>query len=104
MEVKRTIDDRIKDMGNKLTAKDQEVKRLEAKLEEKDDSVKSIKEENQSLKQQMLNIEINMNKLNAEVANADEKSVRKILFIYKLIINYTNRCVKYLFVRPITVN
>ncbi|GES95006.1 viral A-type inclusion protein repeat protein [Rhizophagus clarus] len=73
-EVKRTVDDRIQEMVNKLTAKDQEVKRLETKLEEKDNSIKLIKEENQSLKQQMLDIEAKMNKLNAEVANADEKS------------------------------
>ncbi|CAB4479966.1 unnamed protein product [Rhizophagus irregularis] len=73
-EVKRTIDDRIQEMVNKLSVKDQEVKRLETKLEEKDNSIKLVKEENQSLKQQMLDIEAKMNKLNAEVANADEKS------------------------------
>ena len=80
MEVKRTIDVQIQDMVNKLTAKDQETKKLQTSLGEKDNFIKSIQEENQSLKQQMLDIEAKMNKLNAEVANADEKSVRKFNF------------------------
>ncbi|CAG8761916.1 11848_t:CDS:1, partial [Funneliformis caledonium] len=74
IEVKRTIESQIQDMTNQLTAKDQAAKRLETQLEEKNNSIKSIQEENQSLKQGMLDIEAKMSNLSSKVSNADEKS------------------------------
>ncbi|CAI2190613.1 2772_t:CDS:10, partial [Funneliformis geosporum] len=74
IEVKRTINSQIQDMANQLTAKDQATKRLENQLEEKDNSIKSIQQENHSLKQGILDIEVKMSNLSSKVSNADEKS------------------------------